>query len=704
METLLLPIQTILTLRPTDGPTSFVGEGESFFSLLGRSHSMMEREIGGEERGPWEALLPLVYRWASIPMEQEDGAPSVSVDLLNEPSGESLWTIFSLDEKGVAPKLGPKDVDGATELLSAQDASGFSLPLDIAPSKDPLPMGLNVADWVKPVEVKAGDEKARHPLDGQGKGLLGFPGERTGTLPPLTKPVLTMALLEPAREISNVLFSSTPEPTSFRLETFHGSEAPIESPLSSEGRESLPPELRQNEGEAKLGRFVPELRVLDEPSELPQNEAKLQPLESLKIEAMPEDRPRVSSSWIGADPGSRTGDREVPSFHETGDGASKSLRLSAFQVDRMEIGGSDLFEEIRTLDNRNDYRGTLESFERINGSEVAKGEKGDFSHRPFSSANPTVENPSSLIVPTLEEGSKPPAALSSVEGVRRFHFEQEELSPKIDKDELEGRETKVSLRDGLKALNPSSRAEPADEPMKKVREGRFFERTASATSEVQDGREIDPFDKGHDAGSGTIRGALEEGKTRSSGESERAPFLEAMRGILREGQGSGAGEVVNKATGGGQAPPPAEGFVRDVCEQVAVKVARLAGGEGERVKLRLEPPSLGFIEVEIKRERGAIKATLWADQGVTKDLLEKHQLELRAMLESDGLRLEQLDVFLKEDWTLLREGDNRGFERQPWPETSEQGKARDEERSWKEGDPEDRLRKHRSVGALDLIV
>lgn len=681
METPLLPIQTILTLRPTDGPTSLAGDEEGFLALLVRSHSMMEREIGGEEKGAWAALFPLVYGGTSIPMQQEDVAPSVSSDLLNESSGESLPTIFPLDEKGVAPKLGSKDFDEASELLSAQDTVGFSLPLDIAPSKDLLPIGSDVADLVRPTEVKPGDEKARHPLDDQGKGVLGFLGGRTGTLPPLTKSVLTMALLQPTREISNLLFSPTPEPTSLRLEIFHRSEAPIERPPSSEGRESLAPELRQNE-------------------------AELQPLESLKIEARSEDRPGVSSPLIGADPGNGTGDWEVASFHESGDGASKPLRLSAFQVDRMEMGGSGLFKEIGPIDNRNDYGGTPEGFERDHGSAVVKREEGGFPHRPFFSANQTVENPSSLVVPTLEGSWKPPAAPSSVEGACRFHFEQEELSPELSRDELEGRESKLFLRDRLKALNPSSKAEPAAEPLKKVREGRFFDGTASAAPEVQGSPEIDPSDKGYDATSKTICAALEEGKTRSSGESEGTPFLEAVRGILGKGQSLGMGEVVNKTTGGGQAlPPPAETFVRDLCGQVAVKMVRLSGGEGERVKLRLEPPSLGFIEVEIKRERGAIKATLWADHGVTKDLLEKHQFELRAMLESDGLRLEQLDVFLKEDWTLLREGDNRGFERQPWQEASEQGKAaRDEERPWKEGDPREGLRRHQTVGALDLIV
>jgi flagellar hook-length control protein FliK len=87
----------------------------------------------------------------------------------------------------------------------------------------------------------------------------------------------------------------------------------------------------------------------------------------------------------------------------------------------------------------------------------------------------------------------------------------------------------------------------------------------------------------------------------------------------------------------------------DPYQQVADKVVWSIQNNEERIQLTLEPPQLGNLFIELQREKEGIKATLWADNPKTKEILENNQPQLQKTLEEHGFKLEKYDVFLKND-------------------------------------------------------
>jgi flagellar hook-length control protein FliK len=84
---------------------------------------------------------------------------------------------------------------------------------------------------------------------------------------------------------------------------------------------------------------------------------------------------------------------------------------------------------------------------------------------------------------------------------------------------------------------------------------------------------------------------------------------------------------------------PARGEV-----EVVRSVHVLAGQGGGRVHIRLDPPELGGLSLRVVVSDGAVHVSLLADQAPVAELLQRHATELRSALESQGLRLDQLDV------------------------------------------------------------
>jgi flagellar hook-length control protein FliK len=63
----------------------------------------------------------------------------------------------------------------------------------------------------------------------------------------------------------------------------------------------------------------------------------------------------------------------------------------------------------------------------------------------------------------------------------------------------------------------------------------------------------------------------------------------------------------------------------------------------------LDPPQLGNLLIELHRDKEEIKATLWADNPKTKEILENNQFQLQKTLEADGFKLEKYEVFVQKD-------------------------------------------------------
>ncbi len=83
----------------------------------------------------------------------------------------------------------------------------------------------------------------------------------------------------------------------------------------------------------------------------------------------------------------------------------------------------------------------------------------------------------------------------------------------------------------------------------------------------------------------------------------------------------------------------------------AANVARVARGlqsalqqNGGSVTLRLHPPELGFVRIEMQVSNGTVSATLQSEQPQVRELLHQQLAQLRHGLESHGLNVERLQV------------------------------------------------------------
>ncbi len=101
----------------------------------------------------------------------------------------------------------------------------------------------------------------------------------------------------------------------------------------------------------------------------------------------------------------------------------------------------------------------------------------------------------------------------------------------------------------------------------------------------------------------------------------------------------------------------AESF--DIYHQVGRKIAWFVQNGEERVKLRLDPPELGNLYMEVTKEKETVRATLWAEIPTTKELLDAHRIELRKILQENGFKLERFDVFVQQEADRFME--QRGF-------------------------------------------
>ena len=86
----------------------------------------------------------------------------------------------------------------------------------------------------------------------------------------------------------------------------------------------------------------------------------------------------------------------------------------------------------------------------------------------------------------------------------------------------------------------------------------------------------------------------------------------------------------------------------DIYRQIGKELIRSLRYHEERVRLTLDPPQLGRLSIEIKRDQENVRATLWTDNPVTKEILEAQQVDLHRMLREDGFKLEKFDVFFQQ--------------------------------------------------------
>jgi flagellar hook-length control protein FliK len=120
-------------------------------------------------------------------------------------------------------------------------------------------------------------------------------------------------------------------------------------------------------------------------------------------------------------------------------------------------------------------------------------------------------------------------------------------------------------------------------------------------------------------------------------------------------------------------PSLTESGKEEVYQQIGRKVIWSIHNNAEKVKITLDPPDLGNIYMEIYREKEKIKATLWADNPTAKVALEASQTQLQKIMENQGFKLEQFNVFLHENMGSFQERKETPLNPHSWnpPQTRE---------------------------------
>jgi hypothetical protein len=93
----------------------------------------------------------------------------------------------------------------------------------------------------------------------------------------------------------------------------------------------------------------------------------------------------------------------------------------------------------------------------------------------------------------------------------------------------------------------------------------------------------------------------------------------------------------------------------EIYQQISRQIIWSLKNNGEKIKLALDPPQLGSLFMEINREKDNIKATIWTDNLVTKEILEIHQVQLYKILREEGFKLEKFEVLFNQDMGLLQQ-------------------------------------------------
>ncbi len=169
----------------------------------------------------------------------------------------------------------------------------------------------------------------------------------------------------------------------------------------------------------------------------------------------------------------------------------------------------------------------------------------------------------------------------------------------------------------------------------------------------------------------TEKAAIQKESLPPPGQKENKQGLESL--ALSEPPGHPSSNSINRQTANGPPSSPRT-ETPEVHEQIGRQLLWSLRNNEEKIRLVLEPPELGNIYMEVKREKDLVKATLWTDNPATKEILESHQVQLQKLLKADGFALEKFDVFLQQGTGWFRERREKPVDHGPWS----QGEPEDE--------------------------
>lgn len=123
--------------------------------------------------------------------------------------------------------------------------------------------------------------------------------------------------------------------------------------------------------------------------------------------------------------------------------------------------------------------------------------------------------------------------------------------------------------------------------------------------------------------------------------------------ILSRDTFSALGEVWRKEN-----IPSQRAVEAEIYKQISQRIIWSIKNDQELIKVTLEPPHLGNIYLEISREKENIRAKIWAENPLTKELIEQNIWPIQKIIEKEGFKLERCDVFSQLDmgfWTEAQE-------------------------------------------------
>lgn len=88
---------------------------------------------------------------------------------------------------------------------------------------------------------------------------------------------------------------------------------------------------------------------------------------------------------------------------------------------------------------------------------------------------------------------------------------------------------------------------------------------------------------------------------------------------------------------------------KEIYQQIEKKVVWCLKNDKEKVKLILNPPELGHIQIEVKNSQKNVEIMLWAEHADTKQLLELNRELLSSILSEDGFKLERLSIYFHQE-------------------------------------------------------
>jgi hypothetical protein len=124
----------------------------------------------------------------------------------------------------------------------------------------------------------------------------------------------------------------------------------------------------------------------------------------------------------------------------------------------------------------------------------------------------------------------------------------------------------------------------------------------------------------------------------------------------------------------------------------------------EKIKLTLDPPDLGTIYLEIKRDRENIIAKLWTDNPEAKEILDGNKIYLSKMLKEDGFVLEKFDVLFSQDMKSSHDREKSFFHHPRQTEERARGTGPSSSGAPYEVDSIEGISIHRSNGYVNVLV